>query len=396
MVSRAIALGSLFAVFACSNPEEMPEQSGGGVGGSSGGSAGTLLPGTAAGESGGLSIGGQGGGGAGTTIPGAAGGVTTPSGGATGVAGRGGSVAASGSPASGGNVQVATGGAGTGGAPPSAGAGGAEPGGAQGVRGGEAGGGGAGGGGAGDGAGGSGASDEPFQLAWQDDFDTLDSSAWQLQTFTWDGNQAQFSAQNASVSNGVLTIALTAAPSGSEKPYLGVEMRSTKTLTFGKVSARMRFAKGSGVVSGLVLFHTPFPNCDWNEIDIEHLGKSSNSSQLNAMVYTGTPDPSCTTSVTPTQDPQVADLGFNTETDFHSYDIEWTPAGVRYFADGVLLRTWTANIALLKLPANILLTIWASGSADWAGALTSTSAPTNAEVDWIKVYTYDAPTSSTQ
>jgi beta-glucanase (GH16 family) len=235
------------------------------------------------------------------------------------------------------------------------------------------------------------AGSDSFVLSWQDDFNTLDLSAWQLQTFTYDGNQAQFSTQNASVSNGVLTISLSAAPNGSAKPYLGVEMRSVKTLTYGKVSARMRFATGSGVVSGLVLFYTPFPNCDWNEIDIEHLGNSSNTSQLNAMVYTGTPNPSCTVSVTPTQDPLVTNLGFNAETGFHLYDVEWTPAGVKYFADGVLLRNWTANVARLKLPETILLTIWASSAASWAGPLTPSSAPTSADVDWIEVYDYTGP-----
>lgn len=244
------------------------------------------------------------------------------------------------------------------------------------------------------GAGQGGTTEGPFVLAWQDDFDKLDASAWQAQTFTFDGNEAQFSTQNATASNGVLTISLTAAPSGASKPYLGVELRSAKTLTYGKVSTRMRFATGSGVVSGLVLFYTPFPNCDWNEIDIEHLGKSSNSSQLNAQVFLGTPDPNCTTSVAATQDPQIVDLGFNAETDFHLYDIEWTPSGVNYLIDGALLRTWTANIARLKLPATILLTIWASNASSWAGPLDSTSAPTSAEVDWIKVYDYKPPTST--
>jgi endo-1,3-1,4-beta-glycanase ExoK len=182
--------------------------------------------------------------------------------------------------------------------------------------------------------------------------------------------------------SGILTIALTPAPAGSAQPYLGVEMRSTRTLTYGKVSARMRFATGSGIVSGLALFYTPFPNCDWNEIDIEHLGNSSNTSQLNAMVFLGTPTPSCTTSVTPTQDPLVTPLGFNAETDSHQYDVEWTPQGVRYLADGVLLRNWTKSVALLRLPQTILLTIWASSVASWAGA----TAPTSADVDWIKVY----------
>jgi endo-1,3-1,4-beta-glycanase ExoK len=232
-----------------------------------------------------------------------------------------------------------------------------------------------------------GASDS-FVLAWQDDFDTLDTSAWQLQTFTFAGNAAQFTPQNAAVANGVLTISLTPNPNSTTEPYWGVEMRSARTLTYGKVSARMRFATGSGVVSGLVLFYTPYPNCNWNEIDIEHLGSSSNTSQLSCQVYLGTPTPNCTTSVSPTADPQVVNLGVNAETDFHQYDIEWTPSGVKTYVDGTLLRTWTAHASLLNLPQNILLTIWASTAASWAGPLTSTSAPTSADVDWIKVYSW--------
>ena len=38
---------------------------------------------------------------------------------------------------------------------------------------------------------------DPFVLAWQDDFDTLDATRWQLQTFTFGGNLAQFTPQNA-------------------------------------------------------------------------------------------------------------------------------------------------------------------------------------------------------
>jgi endo-1,3-1,4-beta-glycanase ExoK len=225
-----------------------------------------------------------------------------------------------------------------------------------------------------------------YTLAWQDDFDTLDTSMWQLQTFTFGGNLAQFSTQNASVANGILTISLTPNPNSTTEPYWGVEMRSAKTLTYGKVSARMRFATGSGVVSGLVLFYTPYPNCNWNEIDIEHLGASSNSSQLNCQVYLGTPMSGCTTSVAPTQDPEIVDLGVNAESDFHQYDIEWTPSGVKTYIDGTLLRTWTTHADLLDQPLTVLLTIWASSAASWAGPIQPTSAPTSADVDWIKVY----------
>ncbi len=87
-----------------------------------------------------------------------------------------------------------------------------------------------------------------------------------------------------------------------------------------------------------------------------------------------------------TEDPLVVGLGANAETAFHQYDIAWTPAGVTTSIDGTVLRTWTRSISLLTLPQNVLLTIWACSSASWAGALGPTSAPTSADVDWIKVY----------
>jgi endo-1,3-1,4-beta-glycanase ExoK len=80
------------------------------------------------------------------------------------------------------------------------------------------------------------------------------------------------------------------------------------------------------------------------------------------------------------------DLGFDAEADFHQYDIEWTPASVRFAIDGKLMRTWTKEIARMTLPQNILFTIWASSSAQWAGALTNGSTPTSAQIDWIRVY----------
>ncbi len=231
-------------------------------------------------------------------------------------------------------------------------------------------------------------STSPFVLDWEDNFDSFDAAKWTLQTHSWDSNLAQFSTQNTKVASGILSINLTREPSDTAKPYRGVEMRSIKTLTYGKISARLRFAKGPGVVTGLVAIYTPWPAGDWNEIDIEHLGKSPSAVQLNCMTYAGTPIANPTTSVTPTQDPQVTTLGFDAEADFHQYDIEWTPAGVKFIIDGTLQRTWTAQIAKMKLPQNILFTIWASSSADWAGPISSATLPTSAEIDWIKVYSW--------
>jgi beta-glucanase (GH16 family) len=226
-----------------------------------------------------------------------------------------------------------------------------------------------------------------FELAWQDDFDTLDFGRWQLMTHSWDTNLAQFSTQNATVRDGVLSLQLTREPTDTVKPFRGVELRSLETLTYGKVEARVRLARGSGVVSSLVTIYTPWPADDWNELDVEFLGRDTDRVQFNAMVYTGPPTaPPVQTSVTPTQYPELVTLGFDPTQEFHVFAMEWTPSDARFSVDGALLHVWSNEIARMKLPQNILATIWASSSPEWAGAILPDSAPTSADYDWIRVY----------
>lgn len=228
-----------------------------------------------------------------------------------------------------------------------------------------------------------------FELAWQDDFDRFDATRWQLMTHSWDTNLAQFSTENVRLENGIAALDLTPEPSDALKPFRGVEMRSIEALTYGKVEARARLAKGSGVVSSLVLIYTPWPADDWNELDIEYLGRYADRVQFNSMVYLGPPtQPPVTQSVMPTQYPQLAPLGFDASADFHVYAMEWTPSAARFSVDGQLAHTWDIEIARLKRPMNILLTIWASSAADWAGPIDASSAPVAAEYDWLKVYRY--------
>ncbi len=233
---------------------------------------------------------------------------------------------------------------------------------------------------------------EDFTLLFRDDFDTLDSSRWQLMTHSWEGNLAIFSDESATVEDGFLNLTLLQAPEGTtsnggEKQFLGAEVRSVDTLTYGRVRARVRFASGSAVVSSLVTIYTPWPADNWNELDIETLGQDPTHVQFNAMVYTGElPAPS--TPVSPTQHPELVDLGVNISEDFHEYMIEWTPEGAWFWVDDVLQHTWTSKIDLMNLPQNVLLTIWASGSQEWAGAVTEDTAGATSTYDWVEFYEY--------
>lgn len=228
-----------------------------------------------------------------------------------------------------------------------------------------------------------------FEMAWEDNFDSFDSARWQLMTHSWDGNLAQFSTTNTKFENGIASLQLTNEPTDTAKPFRGVEMRSRDTLTYGKIEARAKFAKGSGVVSALVLIYTPWPADDWNELDVEYLGRYTDRLQDNAQVYTGTPTVKpVTQSVSPTQFPMIVDGLADPSADFHVYGIEWTPNDARFTIDGVVKYTWSSRIERMKLPQNILLTIWASASAGWAGPIQADTAPTAAAYDWIRVYNW--------
>ena len=231
------------------------------------------------------------------------------------------------------------------------------------------------------GAGGSSASGE-FQLNWVDEFDTVDTTRWEPMTHSWDGNLAQFSIDTVAANNGVLSLSLVDAPEGADKPYLGVEYRSLDTLTYGKVEARVRFARGSAVVSALVLIYTPWPPDDWNELDIECLG--TGQLQFNHMINIPPADPVSGH----LQYPQIVEPGFDPAQEFHEYAVEWVPGEARFLVDGRLLHTATEEMSRMVLPQNVLLTIWASDAAEWAGPVDATTSPTTAEYDWIRVYDY--------
>ncbi len=237
--------------------------------------------------------------------------------------------------------------------------------------------------------------DGDFSLLFRDEFDTLDSTRWQLMTHSWDSNLALFSPTTASIEDGALVLRLLQAPNGTvdssnkPKPFLGAEVRSKDTLTYGRVRARIKFARGSAVISSLVTIYTPWPADDWNELDIECLGATPEKMQFNTQVYLGPPTtPPVTTPVSPTPDERKLELGFDASSDYHVYEIEWTPAGARFRVDGAVVHTWTRHIERMTLPQNVLLTIWASSSSAWAGSVTDETTGATAYYDWVELYEY--------
>ncbi len=157
------------------------------------------------------------------------------------------------------------------------------------------------------------------------------------------------------------------------KPYRGGELRTIESFQYGKFEVRMKSAPGSGVISSFFTFHDYWSeghtsSVYWNEIDLEWLGRYDDKVHTNLIIHDqwGLPD--------------LSDLTFNPNEDFHTYAFEWTSEYIAFFVDDQLIR-WVDNFYADSMyrEQKIMMNIWQSTSVEWAGSF-------SAIYDWVKYY----------
>ncbi|MDP1994445.1 MAG: family 16 glycosylhydrolase, partial [Ignavibacteria bacterium] len=67
----------------------------------------------------------------------------------------------------------------------------------------------------------------------------------------------------------------------SAKTYKGAEYRTKEAFTYGKFETRMKPAGKEGMLASFFTYHEITSTMDWNEIDIEILGRYTNDVQFN-------------------------------------------------------------------------------------------------------------------
>lgn len=164
-----------------------------------------------------------------------------------------------------------------------------------------------------------------------------------------------------------------------EKPYRGAEYRTRASYTYGRFEVRMKSATGSGMLTSFFTFHDPFPftAANWNEIDIEILGRYKNEVQFN--------------SITPNRIDHVQRhvVPFDPANAFHIYGFEWTPDYVAWQVDGYeVYRQTGAHIATLSRAQKIMMNIWQPAWVDWAGTFDPALLPIYGYYDWIRYSAY--------
>lgn len=160
------------------------------------------------------------------------------------------------------------------------------------------------------------------------------------------------------------------------KPYASGEYKTLQRFQYGRIEARMKPARGAGLVSSLFTYSDPFGNAeltgpnDHDEIDIEFLGHDTTKVQFN--YWKGGRG----------GHEFLFDLGFDAAESFHTYGFEWRCDRIDWFVNDRLVHRVTGD-ALPNLPGHIFANLWpVEPGINLAGDFVYRQ-PVTAEYDWI-------------
>lgn len=161
------------------------------------------------------------------------------------------------------------------------------------------------------------------------------------------------------------------------KEYKGAELRTHEAFTYGRFEVSLKPANRPGMLSSFFTYHEISDLSEWNEIDIEILGRYSDNIQFNT--------------ITGGQISHVSarNVDFNPFEDFHTYAFEWTPDYIAWFIDGEEVYRQTAeHVSTLNRPQKLMMNIWNPIYEDWVGEWKDEYLPAFAYYDWVSYSSY--------
>ncbi len=182
----------------------------------------------------------------------------------------------------------------------------------------------------------------------------------------------------------ILLLVFSAQINILSRDFKGAEYRTKLSYTYGRFEVRMKSAYREGMLSSFFTYYDGGGGIgNWNEIDIEIMGRYFDNVQFNT--------------ITPNQTNHVAHKPMQTSPhqDYHIYAFEWTPEYVAWFIDGVeFIKQTGPHIQTLTLPQKIMMNIWNPLYENWAGVFIPEALPAFAYYDWVSYYAY-TPNSGT-
>lgn len=161
--------------------------------------------------------------------------------------------------------------------------------------------------------------------------------------------------------------------------YLSGEVRSQEWFQYGKFVAKMQNPGKMGTVQSFFTYTAQDWPHGWNEIDVEIVPSvHDNPFSMNIIWRDGNQDHNYAT-------------GFNPDTDWHTYTIEWTPDYVSWSVDGKLTRKTEGaeDVHFLDMPTQLMMNFWTPCWSPWNDFFDDVAMPWYAKYDFVEVYDYD-------
>ena len=247
------------------------------------------------------------------------------------------------------------------------------------------------------------ASAKALTLVWSDEFNGPNGSAPDPAKWTAVTNDSGYGnrelefytprSQNVHLQNGSLVITArreeTTGPDGQPRNYTSarLESRGLFDLKYGRVEARIKLPKGQGIWPAFWMLGTNFDQVGWpacGEVDImENVGyePAKVHGSLHGPGYSGG---NPLTGVYTLPDPaRFSD-------DYHVFAIEWEPRVIRFYVDGILYETQTADRVAAghwAFDHSFYLVLNVAVGGYWPGNPDATTEfPQSMWVDWVRVY----------
>lgn len=207
---------------------------------------------------------------------------------------------------------------------------------------------------------------------------------------TFPGNMAAFVRESVTYGSKGAAVTIDKVACRGRR-YRSGALVSRDTLLHGRVEARIKAARGHGLVTGFFL-HRTSPR---QEIDIEFTGNDPRRMLVN--VYFNPGDDGTALDFGYRGSPCRVDLGFDATLDFHTYSIEWYPDHISWFVDGSLVHervSWDPT-PIPHLPMKLHANLWSPRSKGLAGKLNTQSIPSTAVFTNVVVQRFGNSSSAT-
>jgi beta-glucanase (GH16 family) len=229
-----------------------------------------------------------------------------------------------------------------------------------------------------------------FRLVWSDEFNgsgAPDATKWGNEIGYIRNNELQYytnSTNNAVQNQGNLEITVRKEPiNGFNYSSASLITKGKTQLAYGKIEAKLILPKGQGLWAAFWTLGANYDQVFWpkcGEIDIlEHI---NNEDFIHATIHWAN---AAGTHVASGFQSATIDV-----TQWHTYSVEWTATAIKWFVDGVQIRSYTItdginNTFAFHLPHYILLNLPIGG--DWPGAPNATTVlPATMYCDYVRVY----------